>query len=71
MDYIENKTKEELDLIVESIDIYLSINDYENAFIFFYTFGHLKRRFSKPCNSLIFAFLFYFSHIQHLCYMLL
>ena len=35
MDYIENKTKEELDLIVESIDIYLSINDYENAFIFF------------------------------------
>ena len=39
MDYIENnienKTKEELDLIVESIDKYLLINDYENAFIFF------------------------------------
>ena len=35
MDYIENKTNEELDLIVESIDKYLSINDYENAFNFF------------------------------------
>lgn len=35
MDYIENKTNEELDLIVESIDKYLSINDYEKAFIFF------------------------------------
>ena len=31
----------------------------------YYTFGHLKRRFSKPCNSLIFVFLFYFSHILH------
>ena len=36
----------------------------------FYTFGHLKRRFSKLYNFLIFVFLFYFSHIQHLCYML-
>lgn len=35
MDYIENKTNEELYLIVESIDKYLLINDYENAFIFF------------------------------------
>ena len=35
MDYIENKTNEELDLIVGSIDKYLSINDYEKAFIFF------------------------------------
>lgn len=36
MDYIENKTNEELDLIVEIIDKYLLINDYENAFIFFF-----------------------------------
>ena len=40
MDYIENKTNEELDLIVESIDNYLSINDYENAFIFFLYKSH-------------------------------
>ena len=35
MDYIEEKSTEEMSTIVKSIEKYLIINEYENAFIMF------------------------------------